>query len=332
MTEKVLGQGTFGTVRLAEHKRTGMKAAIKSIPVGKMEDQKLQREIRNHRCLNHANIVKVIDVVEKEDVVHIILEYCPKELFDYIVATKRMKEEEGRRIFRQLVAALEHCHENGVVHRDLKPENVLLDSNLNVKLADFGLSSEWHEGGVLTESCGSPNYAAPELLTKHCRYTGPEIDVWSAGVVLYTLLCNKLPFDADNCPDLFKLIKKGEYSTPAYVSQEAKDLIEQMLQVDPSRRITLAEVKRHPWFVSAGAPDELKPSQSRRLVDESLHKKAVVGSMERAGSDEPIRGDGSCQKKNQGGRTSFARWRWQRSTRNVRMCSTDDVHTTLTVL
>jgi len=291
-----------------------------------MEDQKLQREIRNQRCLNHRNVVKVYDVVDRDGAIHIIMEYCPKELFDYIVAQKRMKEEEARRIFRQLVAAVEHCHEQGVVHRDLKPENILLDADYNVKLADFGLSSEWHDGGYLTESCGSPNYAAPELLSKNCRYVGPEVDVWSCGVVLFTLLCNKLPFDADSCPELFKLIKRGQYSTPAYVSQEAKDLIAQMLQVDASKRVTLAEVKKHPWFVSAGNPDEFVVE--KRCIEEKLP--AV-----RPGSAEPKRAD-SWQAgrtasprlqmpRRQSGRP-FARWRWQRSSRPNRLFSAEDAH------
>jgi len=187
--------------------------------------------------------------LRSDDSICVVLEHAPGgDLFDYIVRHARLKGDEARRLFRQLVDAVSHCHENGVVHRDLKPENILMDAEFNIKIADFGLSSEWSAGEKLTESCGSPNYAAPELLSKGCSYEGPEVDVWSLGVVLYTLLCGCLPFDDDNIPSLFKKIKQGKYSIPGFLSPGSKDLITKILTVDPAARMTMQGIKEHYWF------------------------------------------------------------------------------------
>jgi 5'-AMP-activated protein kinase catalytic alpha subunit len=134
-----------------------------------------------------------------------------------------------------------------VTHRDLKPENLLLDSNLHIKIADFGLSNTMKDGEFLKTSCGSPNYASPEVVSGK-SYVGPEVDVWSCGVVLYALLCGSLPFDDENVPNLFRKIKHGNFTLPGHLSSEAKDLIVQMLVVDPTRRITFAQIRRHNWF------------------------------------------------------------------------------------
>ena len=133
------------------------------------------------------------------------------------------------------------------MHRDLKPENLLLDADNNIKIADFGLSNVMRDGEFLRTSCGSPNYAAPEVISGHL-YAGPEVDVWSCGVILYALLCGSLPFDDESIPNLFKKIKSGMYSLPSHLSQLARDLIPRMLVVDPMKRITVPEVRQHAWF------------------------------------------------------------------------------------
>lgn len=133
-----------------------------------------------------------------------------------------------------------------IAHRDLKPENILLDKENKVRLADFGLSNIMKDGEMMYSSVGSPNYAAPEVL-KPAPYAGPEIDVWSSGVVLYALLCGNLPFDDENIPNLYQKIKLGDYTIPNHVSEEATDLITKMLEVDPLKRITINEIKRHVW-------------------------------------------------------------------------------------
>jgi serine/threonine protein kinase len=177
-----------------------------------------------------------------------------------------MGECEARRIFQQIIAGVEHCHENRVAHRDLKPENIFLDKDRNVKIGDFGLSGEMLEGASLRESCGSPNYAAPELFYKNCEYDGPEVDVWSCGVILYALLCNKLPFDADSIPELIRIIKRGKYSVPGFVSDDAKDLIAQMLCKDPKQRITTSAIRKHHWFAKDLPPELAKKSPVHEAV------------------------------------------------------------------
>eukprot|EP01027_Heterolobosea_sp_BB2_P014075 GEZU01020255.1.p1 GENE.GEZU01020255.1~~GEZU01020255.1.p1 ORF type:complete len:481 (-),score=102.38 GEZU01020255.1:218-1660(-) len=134
-----------------------------------------------------------------------------------------------------------------VVHRDLKPENLLLDSELNVKIADFGLSNIMEDGDFLKTSCGSPNYAAPEVISGKL-YAGPEVDVWSCGVILYALLCGRLPFDEESIPSLFRKIKEGIYSIPNHLSEGSRDLIQRILVVDPLKRASIAEIRAHPWF------------------------------------------------------------------------------------
>jgi len=176
-----------------------------------------------------------------------VLEYAGGELFEYIVTHGRLHEPQARKFFQQIVCAVEYCHRHKIVHRDLKPENLLLDDNFNVKIADFGLSNIMTDGNFLKTSCGSPNYAAPEVISGKL-YAGPEVDVWSCGVILYVLLVGRLPFDDEYIPTLFKKIAAGNYHMPNYLSQGATSLIRKMLSVNPVHRITIAEIRQDPWF------------------------------------------------------------------------------------
>jgi carbon catabolite-derepressing protein kinase len=187
-----------------------------------------------------------------------VLEYAGGELFDYIVQHGKMKENEARRFFQQIICAVEYCHRHKIVHRDLKPENLLLDENLNVKIADFGLSNIMTDGNFLKTSCGSPNYAAPEVINGKL-YAGPEVDVWSCGVILYVLLVGRLPFDDEHIPSLFAKIAKGHYVVPSYMSQGASALIKKMLAVNPVHRATIEDIRQDPWFLVDLAP-YLKPA------------------------------------------------------------------------
>lgn len=186
-----------------------------------------------------------------------VLEYAGGELFDYIVQNGRMKEPEARRFFQQMLCAVEYCHRHKIVHRDLKPENLLLDENLNVKIADFGLSNIMTDGNFLKTSCGSPNYAAPEVIGGKL-YAGPEVDVWSCGVILYVLLVGRLPFDDEHIPSLFAKIARGTYSMPQWMPSGAANLIKKMLVVNPVQRATIDDIRKDPWFMT-DLPPYLQP-------------------------------------------------------------------------
>eukprot|EP00884_Botryococcus_braunii_P009517 jgi/Botrbrau1/18567/Bobra.0367s0013.1 len=249
---KTLGIGSFGKVKIAEHVLTGHKVAIKVLNRRKIRaqdmEEKVRREIKILRLFMHPHIIRLYEVVETPNDIYVVCEYVKAgELFDHIVEKGRLVEDEARHFFQQIISGVEYCHRNMVVHRDLKPENLLLDAKMNIKIADFGLSNVMRDGHFLKTSCGSPNYAAPEVISGKL-YAGPEVDVWSCGVILYALLCGSLPFDDENIPNLFKKIKGGIYQLPSHLSPGARDLIPRMLLVDPMTRITIPEIRQHPWF------------------------------------------------------------------------------------
>ncbi|KAI0354686.1 CAMK/CAMKL/AMPK protein kinase [Trametes cingulata] len=256
-----IAEGTFGKVKMAVHTVTGQKVAMKYISkqaIAKHRTKtRVQREVEYMRTLRHPHIIKLYEVISTPTDIIIVLEYAGGELFNYIVANGRMSEPQARRFFQQLISGIEYSHHLKIVHRDLKPENVLLDDDLNVKIADFGLSNEIKDGDFLKTSCGSPNYAAPEVI-RGGLYTGPEIDVWSCGVILYVMLCGRLPFEDDDVQTLFTKISQGVYHLPTYLSAEAKGLINGMLAVDPVKRITIPEIMQHPFFTT-DLPKYLSP-------------------------------------------------------------------------
>jgi Protein kinase domain/Adenylate sensor of SNF1-like protein kinase/Kinase associated domain 1 len=237
-------------------------------------EEKVQREINILHLCTHPHIIRLYEVVDTPTDIFLVNEYVSGgELFDFIVSKGRLSADEARNFFHQIISGVEYCHFQKIVHRDLKPENLLLDANKNIKLADFGLSNLMRDGEFLRTSCGSPNYAAPEVISGHL-YAGPEVDVWSCGVILYALLCGSLPFDDESIPSLFKKIKSGMYSLPTHLSQLAKNLIPRMLEVDPMKRITIPEIRMHPWFQHKlppylRHPPELMEKQER-IVDQEV--------------------------------------------------------------
>ncbi|TFY77104.1 hypothetical protein EWM64_g6909 [Hericium alpestre] len=260
-----IAEGTFGKVKMAVHTLTGHKVAMKFISKQVINatrtKNRVQREVEYMRMLRHPHIIKLYEVISTPTDIIIVLEYAGGELFNYIVANGRMAEPQARRFFQQLISGIEYSHKLKIVHRDLKPENVLLDDDLNVKIADFGLSNEIKDGDFLKTSCGSPNYAAPEVI-RGGLYTGPEIDVWSCGVILYVMLCGRLPFEDDDVQTLFTKISHGTYHMPSYLSADAKALINGMLAVDPVKRITVPEILQHPFFTT-DLPRYLQPLPPR---------------------------------------------------------------------
>ncbi|XP_012283740.1 maternal embryonic leucine zipper kinase [Orussus abietinus] len=252
--EKTIGCGGFAKVKLATHVATGEKVAIKIMEKATLGDDlpRVKLEVEALKTLIHQHICRLYQVIETESHYFMVIEYCSGgELFDHIVQKNRLTERESRKFFRQIVSAVAYLHSLGYAHRDLKPENVLLDKEQNLKLIDFGLCAK-PKGGMqahLYTSCGSPTYAAPELILGK-KYLGSEIDIWSMGVLLYALLCGFLPFDDNNIENLYRKILSGKYDEPSWLSSSSRRLIRSMLQTDPKKRITVEELCNHPWITT----------------------------------------------------------------------------------
>ena len=248
-----LGQGTFSKVCQGIHLPTGEKVAIKIMSKDQIKEKsdkiRIEKEINIQKKLHHQNIVQQYAIIETDSTIYIISEYCSGgELFDYIVSKRKLYEVEACRIYQQLISGLEYLHKQRICHRDLKPENLLFDSKHNLKIADFGLSNDYHKGKLSTP-CGSPCYAAPEMVTGR-KYGGTSVDIWSSGIVLYTMVCGFLPFEDDNQNILFGKIAKGLFSLPSFLSVSCKDLLKKILVTDPKKRYGFEEIKHHPWFLS----------------------------------------------------------------------------------
>ncbi|XP_020342709.2 MAP/microtubule affinity-regulating kinase 3 isoform X22 [Oncorhynchus kisutch] len=259
---KTIGKGNFAKVKLARHILTGREVAIKIIDKTQLNPnslQKLFREVRIMKLLNHPNIVKLFEVIETERTLYLVMEYASGgEVFDYLVAHGRMKEKEARAKFRQIVSAVQYCHQKHIVHRDLKAENLLLDADMNIKIADFGFSNEFTMGNKLDTFCGSPPYAAPELFQGK-KYDGPEVDVWSLGVILYTLVSGSLPFDGQNLKELRERVLRGKYRIPFYMSTDCENLLKRFLVLNPAKRGTFEQIMKDRWINVGSEEDELKP-------------------------------------------------------------------------
>ncbi|XP_053334317.1 serine/threonine-protein kinase MARK2 isoform X16 [Clarias gariepinus] len=260
---KTIGKGNFAKVKLARHVLTGKEVAVKIIDKTQLNSsslQKLFREVRIMKLLNHPNIVKLFEEIETEKTLYLVMEYASGgEVFDYLVAHGRMKEKEARAKFRQIVSAVQYCHQKFIVHRDLKAENLLLDADMNIKIADFGFSNEFTLGNKLDTFCGSPPYAAPELFQGK-KYDGPEVDVWSLGVILYTLVSGSLPFDGQNLKELRERVLRGKYRIPFYMSTDCENLLKKFLILNPTKRGSLEQqIMKDRWMNVGYEDDELLP-------------------------------------------------------------------------
>uniref|UniRef100_A0A8U7N524 MAP/microtubule affinity-regulating kinase 3 n=2 Tax=Passeriformes TaxID=9126 RepID=A0A8U7N524_CORMO len=259
---RTIGKGNFAKVKLARHVLTGREVAIKIIDKTQLNPtslQKLFREVRIMKGLNHPNIVKLFEVIETEKTLYLVMEYASAgEVFDYLVSHGRMKEKEARAKFRQIVSAVHYCHQKNIVHRDLKAENLLLDADANIKIADFGFSNEFSRGSKLDTFCGSPPYAAPELFQGK-KYDGPEVDIWSLGVILYTLVSGSLPFDGHNLKELRERVLRGKYRVPFYMSTDCENILRRFLVLNPAKRCTLEQIMKDKWINIGYEGDELTP-------------------------------------------------------------------------
>ena len=263
---ETIGEGAFAKVKLATHIFTGEKVAIKILDKQVLEAdaqnqniqndssflndmQRIKKEIKILKELRHKNIIQLYEIMESENKLYIVMEYCEgKELFDYIVKRKHLTEKEACRFFQQIINGVEYLHLNNITHRDLKPENLLLTNKKRIKISDFGLStktSSYYQ--FLTTPCGTPSYAPPEML-RGDEYSGIYSDIWSCGIILYTMLVGNLPCAESKEYLIYECIIKHNYEYPSYLSDAVKDLLEKILKVNPQERIGFEQIKKHPWF------------------------------------------------------------------------------------
>ncbi|KAK5868634.1 hypothetical protein PBY51_009631 [Eleginops maclovinus] len=249
--ERTLGKGNFAVVKLARHRITKTEVAIKIIDKTQLDAvnlEKIYREVQIMKMLDHPHIIKLYQVMETKNMLYLVTEYAKNgEIFDYLAKHGRLSELEARRKFWQILSAVEYCHNRNIVHRDLKAENLLLDGHMNIKIADFGFGNFFQPGEPLATWCGSPPYAAPEVFEGQ-QYEGPQLDIWSMGVVLYVLVCGALPFDGPTLPVLRQRVLEGRFRIPYFMTEDCEHLIRRMLVLDPSKRLSVAQIKEHKWM------------------------------------------------------------------------------------
>ncbi|KAJ6372657.1 hypothetical protein OIU76_027052 [Salix suchowensis] len=258
---RTLGEGTFAKVKFARNVETKENVAIKILDKENVLKHKMigqiKREISTMKLIRHPNVVRMYEVMASKTKIYIVLQLVTGgELFDKIASKGRLKEDEARKYFQQLICAVDYCHSRGVYHRDLKPENLLMDANGILKVSDFGLSAlpqQVREDGLLHTTCGTPNYVAPEVINNK-GYDGARADLWSCGVILFVLMAGYLPFEEPNLMALYKKIFKADFTCPPWFSSSAKKLIKRILDPNPSTRITIAELIENEWFKKGYKP------------------------------------------------------------------------------
>ncbi|CAL1697751.1 unnamed protein product [Somion occarium] len=287
---QTLGEGEFGKVKLGLHMQWGEEVAVKLIRRGNIDTSvrmsKVEREIEVLRMLKHPNIVRLYDVIETDKYIGIILEYASGgELFDHILAHRYLREKDACKLFSQLLSGVWYIHQKKIVHRDLKLENLLLDRNRNVIITDFGFANrfEHRADDLMQTSCGSPCYAAPELVISDGLYVGSAVDIWSCGVILYAMLAGYLPFDddpanpdGDNINLLYKYIVNTPLSFPEYISADARELLSLMLVPDPQTRADLPTIMAHRWLAPYAHIFTKSVEDVERTAMEQHHQKRLA--------------------------------------------------------
>jgi len=251
---RTLGKGSCGIVKLCQHRRTQEEVAVKIVSRGELDHSPAQRkrteaEIQTLKEVSHSNVCKLMEVIETREHKYIVME-CLRggELYDLILKSGKLSPEQVFRYFAFTYAAVLHLHNRGVYHRDLKPENLLFDSKDRLKLCDFGFAlTKVGPGCTVVTECGSPHYAAPEVISR-TAHIPIQAEVWSLGVVLYVMACSALPFDGPSQHVVLQRISSGKYTIPPEVPRRLADLISKMLVVNPRERITVTEIFDHDWF------------------------------------------------------------------------------------
>ena len=251
--KETIGKGAFSKVKLGINKLTGEKVAIKIIDKKKLkinsENKRIEREINIIKKLNHINIVKIVQIKEDMNNIYIIMEYIENNLFYYILNKKYLSEQESSFYFFQLISGIDFIHSQGIVHRDLKPENILITKNKILKIIDFGLSNYFSKGNLLSTLCGSPSYTAPEVILGN-KYDGFASDIWTIGIILYTMICGHLPFEEYDNKILFKKIIKCKIEYPKYIPNNIKNLLQKILVANPDKRINIKEIKKNQVYLN----------------------------------------------------------------------------------
>ena len=276
-----LGEGSFGVVRKAVRRTTGEEVAVKTIEKHKLASEELaslQLETEILSQIDHPNVVKTFEIFDESDRLYIVMEVMTGgELFDRIVEKDHYSEKEAADTIRPIVDAIKYCHEMGITHRDIKPENLLYsspDPGALIKVSDFGLA-RYYDDELMTTACGTPSYVAPDILLGQ-GYT-PMVDFWSIGIVLYIMLCGFPPFYEDTNEALFEAIKRGQFEFPSpfwdNISEMAKDLIRNCLQVDPERRFGADDILNHEWVVGHNTPRTNMPEVTEKLREYNVKRR-----------------------------------------------------------
>mmetsp|Transcript_32581 Transcript_32581/g.81655 ORF Transcript_32581/g.81655 Transcript_32581/m.81655 type:complete len:300 (-) Transcript_32581:316-1215(-) len=274
-----LGRGEFSRVRQCVHRNSGKRYAVKIIDKNDTENKRIRTEIEILKQVDHEHIIRLEEVYETDTKLYLIMELVTGgELFNSIVRLGSYTEGDAALLVRNIVSAVAYLHDLNIAHRDLKPTNLLLstkDTLTDVKIADFGLSKILGDDAIMQTACGTPIYVAPEILNGDPY--DKEVDMWSVGIIMYILLCGFPPFydDGNNMGKLFEQIIEGEYSYPdeywAHISEDAKDLIDHLLMVDPAQRFTAKQCLEHRWVKQAEMEQTAKilgvQTQLRKYMD-----------------------------------------------------------------
>lgn len=282
---KAIGEGTFGRVKLGTHILTDETVAVKILEKARIADvadvERVARELHILKLVQHPHVIQLYEIIETPQQLYLIMEYCScGELFDFIVSMGAVPEPQACRFFHQIIAGVERLHQLGVVHRDLKPENLLLDGNQDIKIVDFGLSNTFRKGQLLQTACGSPCYAAPEMIAGQ-RYAPEACDIWSCGVILFALVCGYLPFEDPSTSVLYSQILSARYELPEFVSPSFCDLVGRILTTEPSKRYAVGQIRNHRWYQqiseASRGMDEVETQGTQALDEDVLEQLSRLG-------------------------------------------------------
>jgi len=271
--EKVLGEGGYASVSLATCTATGQKVAIKAFNKDGVDPDHLKRirfEVKVMKALKHPNIVHLMNSHETDKQIFLVMQYCcGGELLQHLIKNGRMAEPDAKKIFKQICLAVNFAHHSGFIHRDLKLDNIFLDEDGRALIGDWGLSGKWRKGHYHTHIYGTCNFASPEMVREQ-DYVGPEVDAWSLGIILYALVTGTLPFNGKDDDDYAKLIARGTFKMPDYVSQECKSLLRCLLAINSKDRSSVADTVRHPFLQNVESePVPIPAPKTRRHSHDS---------------------------------------------------------------